>query len=155
MYICVCKTAKYLTHHATSDCTIFLPENARQSWNLKSFGGVFSAAAGDHKLCSIPICRTVLLCLVNMEHDARKTCSFFSQSRSAHVKDSVLFFHGFLQQVSTITSQQRKVLAGAFALHIGEGQVSLTRKPSFQTRQAFTRCGRKPWESDGHLTVWI
>mmetsp|Transcript_85145 Transcript_85145/g.134925 ORF Transcript_85145/g.134925 Transcript_85145/m.134925 type:complete len:228 (+) Transcript_85145:763-1446(+) len=38
-----------------------------------------------------------------------------------------------------------EVLAGAFALHIGQGQVSLTRKPSFQARQALTRCGRKQY----------
>ena len=78
---------------------------------------------------------------------------FHKESQSLHVKDSVFFFRELVQQLSTITPQQRKVLAGAFALHIGEGQVSLTRKPSFQARQALTRCGRKPWKNDGHLTV--
>lgn len=73
---------------------------------------------------------------------------FQKESQSLHVKDSVFFFRELVQQLSTITAQQRKVLAGAFALHIGEGQVSLTRKPSFQARQALTRCGRKPWKND-------
>ena len=56
-------------HTATSDT--ILPENARQSWNLKSFGvpWVFSAAISSS---APPICRTVLPYLINIEPDVRK-----------------------------------------------------------------------------------
>ena len=91
--------------------------------------------------------------LINIEHDVRKTVFLHKESQILHVKESLFFCHEFFQQLSTITSRQRKVLAGAFALHIGQGQVSLTRKPTVQARQALTRCGRKPWQNDGHRTV--
>ena len=92
-------------HTATSDT--ILPENARQSWNLKSFGvpWVFSAAISSS---APPICRTVLPYLINIEPDVRKTMFFHKESQSLHVKDSVFFFRELVRQLSTITHNKER-----------------------------------------------